>query len=251
MTAAVRLFVAALALPALAPQNGRPLPEPQPFLEAVRANLARSQDEQNQFEYKERRTDLNLNPFGRMGTGETRVLAVTPVEGGKAVMRRVIERNGTPVADSQPTRRELRMTERGRSIVDDVAATLDVKIDHRDVLNGRDAIVVTFRARNDARPRTREGKLARGFAGEIWIDELARDVVKGEAKAIDDLTFGVGMLGRLNEGATVSVLRRPIDGNLWLPVSIRFSGEGRAMLYLRKLTINFALDWFDYRRASL
>jgi len=249
MTAAVRLLVAALALPAFAAQDARPLPEPQPFFEAVRANLARSQDEQTRFAYKERRTDLNLNPFGRMGTGETRVISVTPVEGGKAVVRRVVERNGAAVTDSPPVRREVRINERGRSIVDDVAATLDVKIDHRDMFDGRDAIVVTFKAKSDAKPRTREGKLARGFAGEIWIDELAREVVKVDAKAIDDLTFGFGMLGKLNEGATVSVRRQPIDGNLWLPVSIRFAGEGRAMLYLRKLTINFALDWYDYRRA--
>jgi len=249
MTAGVRLVAAALALQTSAAHDARPLPEPQPFFEAIRANLARSQDEQNRFAYKERRTDLDFNPFGRIGTGETRVIAVTPVEGGKAVMRRVIERDGKPVTDSQPRRREVRMTERGRSIVDDVAATLDVKIDHRDVLDGRDAIVLTFKAKRDAQPRTREGRLARGFAGEIWIDELAKEVVKVDAKAVDDLTFGYGMLGRLNEGAMVSVRRQPIDDHLWLPVSIRFDGEGRALLF-RKLTVNFALDWFDYRRAS-
>jgi len=232
MSAAARLFAAVLLLQTTGARDSRPLPDPQPFFEAVRANLARSQDEQNRFAYKERRTDLNLNPFGRMGTGETRVIAVMPVEGGKAVVRR-----------------ELRMTERGRSIVDDVVATLDVKIDHRDVLNGRDAIVLTFKAKRDAQPRTREGRLVRGFAGEIWIDELAKEVMRVDAKAIDDLTFGFGMLGRLNEGATVSVRRQRIDGDLWLPVSIRFDGEGRALLF-RKLTVNFALDWFDYQRTS-
>ena len=29
-------------------------------------------------EYKERRTELNLNPFGHLGTGSTRVVEVTP-----------------------------------------------------------------------------------------------------------------------------------------------------------------------------
>jgi hypothetical protein len=248
MTAAARLFAVALLLQAPGARDPRPLPDPRPFFEAVRANLARSQDEQNQFAYKERRTDLDLNPFGHIGTGETRVIAVTPVEGGKAVMRRVIERDGKPVTDSQPFRREVRMTERGRSVVEDVAATLDVKIDHRAMLDGRYAIVLTFKAKRDANPRTREGRLARGFAGEIWIDELAKEVVKVDATAMDDLSFGYGMLARLNEGATVSVRRQPIDGDLWMPVSVRFDGEGRALLF-RKLTVNFALDWFDYRRA--
>jgi len=248
MTLAVRMVAAALLVQATAARDARPLPEPQPFLEAVRANLARSQDEQNRFAYRERRTELNFNPFGRIGTGEVRVIAVTPVERGKAVTRQLIERDGKPVADSPVSRREVRMTERGKSVVDDVAAMLDVKIDHRDVLDNRDAIVVTFTPKRDAKPRTREGRLARAFAGEIWIDERAREVVRIDAKAIDDLSMGYGVLGRLNEGATVTVRRQSIDTNLWLPTSVRFDAEGRALLF-RKLTINFAVDWFDYRRA--
>lgn len=249
MSFAARAFAAVLALQSVTAADLRPLPDREPFFEAVRANLARSQTAQNAFAYKERRTELKLNPFGRMGTGETRVIAVTPIEGGKALTRQLIERDGKPVTDSPPSRREVRMTERGRSVVDDVAATLDVQIDRRDRFEGRDAIVARFTAKRDAKPRTREGRLARGFAGEIWIDEVAKEVVTVQATAVDDLTYGFGMLGRLNEGAKVTVRRQRIDGDLWLPVSIRFNGEGRALLYLRRLTIDFALDWFDYRRV--
>jgi len=249
MTLVVRLLTAALLMQTATGRNNRPLPDPEPFFEAVRANLARSQEEQNRFAYKERRTELDLNPFGRLGTGETRVIAVTPVEGGKAVTRQLIERDGKPVADSPPSRREVRRTERGKTVVDDVANMLDVKIDRRDSLNSRDAIVVTFKPKRDATPRTREGRLARSFAGEIWIDEQGREVARVDATAIDDLSFGYGVLGRVNKGATVTVRRQAMDGDLWLPTSIRFNGEGRALLYLRKLTINFSIDWFDYRKV--
>lgn len=249
MTIAVRLLAAALLLQSAAPRDDRPLPEAGPFLEAVRANLARSQEEQNRYAYKERRTELDLNPFGHLGTGETRVIAVTPTEGGKAVTRQLIERDGKPVTDSPPSRREMRRSERGKTVVDDVAEMLDVRISRRDSLNNRDAIVVTFKPKRDANPRTREGRLARAFAGEIWIDEQGREVVRVDATAMDDLSFGYGVLGRVNKGATVTVRRQPMDDNLWLPTAIRFNGEGRALLYLRKLTINFAIEWFDYRRV--
>ncbi len=250
MTLAARTIAAALLFQAATARDPRPLPDPKPFFDSVRSNLARSQDEQKQFAYKERRTDLDLNPFGHVGTGGTRVIEVTPIAGGTAVMRQLLERDGQPVANSTPVRRELRMTAQGRFVVDDVTAMLDVTIDRRDRLDGRDAIVVTFKPRKDANPRTREGKIVRDFAGEIWIDEQAREVAMVDATAIDDLSFGYGVLGWLNEGATVTVRRLPIDANLWLPVSVRFNGEGRALLF-RKLTINFALDWFDYRKARL
>ena len=244
----LRLAVAASLLQSATAKDVRPFPDPNVFFEAVRANLARSQDDQKLFAYKERRTELNLNPFGRLGTGGSRVRDVTPVEDGSAVTIRVIERDGKPVTDSQAVRRPMRMSARGRRVVDDVAATLDISMSRREHLDGRDAIVAVFKARPDAKPQTREGRIARDFAGEIWIDELTREVTRIDAKAIDDVAFGYGVLARLNKGATVTLRRELVHGNLWLPVSMRFSGEGRALL-LRKLTIDFAVDWFDYRRV--
>ena len=245
---ALRLIVAASLLQSATAKDVRPFPEPEAFFEAVRVNLARSQDDQKLFAYKERRTELNLNPFGKLGTGGVRVREVTPVEGGSAVTIRVLERDGKPITDSEPVRRPMRMSARGRRVVDDVAATLDISMDRRERLDGRDAIVAVFRARRDAKPQTREGRIARDFSGEIWIDELTREVTRIDAKAIDDVAFGYGVLARLNKGATVTLRRELVHGNLWLPVSMRFSGEGRALL-LRKLTIDFAVDWFDYRRV--
>ena len=65
-----RLAVAIALVQTATSKEARPFPEAGPFLEAVRMNLARSQDAQNLFAYKERRTDLNLNPFGRLGTDD-------------------------------------------------------------------------------------------------------------------------------------------------------------------------------------
>ena len=244
----LRLAVAASLLQSATAKDVRPFPDPNMFFEAVRANLARSQDDQKLFAYKERRTELNLNPFGRLGTGGSRVREVTPVENGSAVTIRVIERDGKPVTDSEAVRRPMRMSARGRRVVDDVAATLDISMSRREHLDGRDAIVAVFKARPDAKPQTREGRIASDFSGEIWIDELTREVTRIDAKAIDDVSFGYGVLARLNKGATVTLRRELVHGNLWLPVSMRFSGEGRALL-LRKLTIDFAVDWFDYRKV--
>jgi hypothetical protein len=238
--------IAALVIQSHGHAQTRPLPEPGPFFAAVRQNLARAQDRQRLYAYKERRTDLNLNPFGRLGTGGTRVIEVTPTSDG-ATNRRLVERDGRPVSDSSVTRRENRMPA-GRSIVEDVASVLDVSIDRRDVLNGRQTVVVSFHGRPEAKPKTREGRLARAFSGLIWIDENAQEVAKVEATAVDDISFGYGMLAKLNSGSKVMVERESIERDLWLPTSVRFTGDGRALL-LRKLTIKFAVDWFDYRRA--
>jgi hypothetical protein len=241
-----RIIATALLFQGATATDVRPLPDPQPFFEAVRQNLVRSQESQRQFGYTERRTDLSFNPFGHLGTGGTRVYEVTPLSDG-VLNRRLLEKDGKPVANGSVERIERRMP-RGRTMIDDVASTIELSIDRRDVLDGRQAIVVAFKPRADAKPRTREGRVARSFKGLIWIDEEAEEVAKVEATAIDDISFGYGLLARLDEGSTVMVTRQPIEGALWLPVSVRFAGEGRALLF-RKLIVNFAVDWFNYRRA--
>jgi hypothetical protein len=109
--------------------------------------------------------------------------------------------------------------------------------------------VVTFAPKAGApEPETREGRLARLFKGRIYIDEAEAEVVRVEATAIDDITYGLGFVARLNEGTTVTLVQERVDSDLWLPTSIRFVGEGRAML-VRKLRVDHLIEWFAYRRV--
>jgi hypothetical protein len=233
--------------------GGTPLPATDAFLADVRDNLARSQERQNRYAYKERRTELHTNPFGKLGTGATRVFDVVPAADGKALTRRLIERDGQPVTDGRVRVRDLtdrRERTQTPSGFRDVVATLQFAIKGREIQAGKPVILVTFSARPDAKPRTREGKMARVFAGTIWVDEAAREVTRVEATAIDSLSMGFGLIARLNEGTTVSLTRERVADGIWLPTSIRFSGEGRAMLFIRKVTVNYAIDWYDYRPIS-
>lgn len=43
-----------------------------------------------------------------------------------------------------------------------------------------------------------------------------------------------------------TLVRRPVEGGVWMPTEVRLSGRGRAAV-VRKLVINYAVDWFDYR----
>ena len=232
-------------------QQSLPLPDAQLFFDAVRDNMARSQAEQNRYAYRERRTELRVNPFGRIGTGATMVYDVVPADDGTSITRRLIEYEGKPVANATPQKRERiersNRTTASRSLTD-IVRTLEFSIDRRDVFEGRPAIVVRFKARPNARPETRQGRLAKAFAGLIWVDEAAKEVRKVDAVAVDDMSVGFGVVARINEGAKVSATREQVGHDMWLPTSIRLVGDGRAMLF-RKLTLDYAIEWFDYREV--
>jgi hypothetical protein len=229
----------------------RPLPDHDPFVKATRDNLIRSQREQFNYAYKERRTELHVNPFGRVGTGEVEGWEVTPIENGTVILRKLIERDGKPVTDGEVDRvkvREERRREGRRTAMDDVVAMLTFKMARRETVKGRDAIVITFTPKPDGEPQTREGRIAKAFTGSAWVDEAAREVIKVEATAVETISFGWGVIARLNKGTTVTLTREPIDGGLWLPTSIRFAGEGRALLF-RKLDVDQRIEWSDYKKV--
>ena len=222
------------------------LPDEQSFFAAVRDNMARANREQRFYGYKERRTELHTNPFGRIGTDGVVVYEVTPGPTEGVTFRRLLEKDGKAVDNSKSERQERRIRT-GRSSIDDTVATLNFAIDRRDRRDGRDAIVVRFEPRPDSDPETREGKLAKSFKGLIWVDEAAKEVMRVDATAVDDLTYGFGLVAKLHKGAVVTLARERIDDSIWLPTSIRFKGTGRALLF-RKLNIDFAVEWFEYKK---
>jgi hypothetical protein len=242
------LLVLGAASPVLEAQAPRPLPEPDAFYAEVQKNLARSNDVQYRYAYKERRTELHMNPFGRLGTGEVRVYEVTPGPTERVYYRRLLEREGKPVSDGKPERQERRPTT-GRSL-NDVVATLRFTIGGRERIDGRDTILVHFEPRPGASPQTRQGSIAKVLKGTIWVDEAAREVIRAQATAIDSVSFGGGFIARLNEGAQVTLTRRHIEGDVWLPTAIQMKGNGRALLALRRMNIDFFIEWFDYRKVA-
>lgn len=233
-----------------------PLPNHDAFVKETRDNLERSQREQNRFAYKERRTELHTNPFGRLGTGGVVVYEVTPLEDGTAIDRKLVERDGKPVPEAKVERRTLTPRDSARqerrtrrSGLDDSIAMLEFALDRRETVRGRTMIVVTFKPKADARPETSQGRIARVFSGSVWVDEAQKQVTRIEATTIDDLSMGLGLVARLNEGTKATVIREQVDGNIWLPTSIRFTGTGRAMLF-RRLNIDQRIEWFDYKRVN-
>ena len=254
----------------------RALPDPDTFYGKVRENLARAERTSHLYTYKERRTDIHTNPFGRLGTDGVSVYEVYPSPVRRLVYRRLVERNGQAVGAAELTRQDReyrdrvaqvlreqgasdpdkeqiaeaeaqRARERRERSINDVVNALDFTLKERTVYNGVAAIVITFSPKANARPTTRQGRMAQQFAGTIWVDERAAEVMHLQATSIDDISYGLGIVARLAKGTTATVTRKPVGDGLWMPTSLTLSGRGRAVVF-RRLVVDFSVDWFDYRR---
>ena len=247
------------------------------FFTSVRANLIRAERVTHQFSYKERRTRFHTNPFGRLGTGAEELFHVFPSIQPGLTYRRLLARHGSPLSADELTRQdreyrsrsasvrrrletetpadrhrrlddESRTSRRGQAMVEDVIAALDFTISGRGDFDGQPGITVTFAGKPDARPKTREGRIAHKFAGTIWIHSERHEVMHVAAQSTETVSFGYGMIARLNEGTMGSLTRQPVEPDLWMPTAVRLTGDGRAVLRLRRLEVDFKVDWFDYRR---
>jgi hypothetical protein len=252
-------------------QSGN-LPDRETFLRESREALARSQQLFHRYAYKERRTDIHMNPFGRLGTGDTRLMDVRPASNPQLTFRRVIERNGVAVPQAELDRQdaehrakvaryererqdvdaaarerenELLARRRAQMLIEDVLNTLRFDLVRREMRDGRPAIVVSFAAKPDARPTTREGRIGKAFKGNVWIDEALHEVRHMEAVAVDDVSFGA-FIAKLYAGTEAVVDRQEIEPGVWMPTRLTFNGDIRALF--RKARIEYRVDWFDYRR---
>ena len=139
---------------------------------------------------------------------------------------------GAPVQRARQGARATRWEvphDRGEA-VGDIYNVFDIRMIKRERIEGHDTIAFTLTPRPDSAPKTREGELMKHFNVRAWISETDHELVRLEAEAIDNVAFGLGVLARLHKGASLSFLRRKINGEVWLPAMSNYSGSARVGL---------------------
>ena len=87
------------------------------FLDEVRARLADAFRRDDDYAYRERRTEINTNPFGRVGTGDVELYEVYPSPTPGLTYRRRLTEHGVALSDAALVRqdREYQARAAGRS----------------------------------------------------------------------------------------------------------------------------------------
>jgi hypothetical protein len=262
-----------VAVPAAQPESNG-LPDRSTFLAEARKRLAGNEVLQSRYTFRERVTRMRFNPLGQMGTGPVDVYEVFPIAQG-LTYRRLLERNGAAISaeelaeadrdfveryqewrqqleregqDEREARlkREAAERARDRARAEEAMGLFEFTLERRAVVEGQPAIVVAFKPKPNAKPQSREAKIAASFAGRAFIHEHEYELMRVEAEAMSDTTFGYGVIARLHKGAK-AIARRQKFGDVWLPVETRMNGTGRALLF-RKVDINYVRVYSDYQR---
>ena len=267
---AVLLVVAPLA-------QERPLPDFNTFAAEVKKHLATDEERQSGYVFNERRVEQKVNVAGRVTDESVKVYEVYPGLPGEDRYRRLIEEDGRSTPPDrlakQDTERRKKAEEYARkqavaserqkaareqdkarqeysAAVEDIFRIYDIQMLRREPIEGIDTILATLTPKSGARPQTGDGKVMRHFKARAWISESDYELVRVEIEAIDNLSFGLGLLARVHKGTVATYQRRKVNGETWLPAEVTWTASARVLL-LRRLRLRGVSEFSNYRRYSV
>jgi hypothetical protein len=273
----MRFLVVALMLTAAPLAQERPLPDFNTFAVQVKKRLATDEERQRSYTYIERRTEQKVDSAGRQTSESVKVYEVYPGLPGEERYRRLIEENGQRIgpdklaqrdrdrqqdvdsyvkAQSSESQRQrvAREHEKARlrrsAAIDDLFRIYDIRMIRREPIHGHDTIVATLDPKRDVRPQTDDGKIMRNFKARAWISESDYELVRIEIEAIDDLSFGMGLLARVHKGTIATYERRKVNNEVWLPAKVTWTASGRVLL-LRRLRLRGISEFSGYRKFTV
>src|SRR6478672_13296500 len=77
----------------------------------------------------------------------------------------------------------------------------------------------------------RELQVFRSMSGMMWIDRAAFRMSRLDGSLFEDVTFGWGLLGRLNKGGTFSVRQSRVGDDHWEIVALDVKMAGHAVIF--------------------
>jgi hypothetical protein len=256
-----------------------PLPDPTGFSRKVREAVRLDYELQKNYTYVEKRRDVKLSRLGKVTVGPLRTFEVYPSNMPGKTYKRLIAIDGVPLAPAElaqrdaehrermtaeaernknetPGQRAQRQYQEGKdrrereALMNDAFNVFEAKLVGRENVDGQQLVVATLTPLDNAKTTTREGKWMKKFHGRIWVSEADYQVARIEMEALEDLTIGWGVVGRIHEGTRLVFARRKVDGETWLPAEMRLEASGRTLLF-RKFKIDMVTEYSDYRRWSV
>jgi hypothetical protein len=116
----------------------------------------------------------------------------------------------------------------------------------RDTYQGREVYAMDFAPRPEFEPHSLVDKLLKSLGGTLWIDEQAKQGVRLEARFLESVKVGGGLLASVQKGGNVVLEQRFVNDEIWMPSYGEIHLNAR-LLFLHK-SLNGTSRYSDYRK---
>jgi hypothetical protein len=116
----------------------------------------------------------------------------------------------------------------------------------RQVFRGHDVIAFDVNGNPDYKPKKRIDSIIQKLSGTMWVDEQAREIVRLEARFVEGVKIGGGLVASLAKGSNFVFEQERINDEVWLPsyAEVHFSGR----IVFVKLKQNAIDHYSDYKK---
>lgn len=111
-----------------------------------------------------------------------------------------------------------------------------------------DLIKFHFHPRPHFDPPSREASVYRGMEGTLTVDGRQKRLVRIDGHLFQDVTFGWGILGRLEKGGTFFVEQKQLEGPRWEVTTMDVNMNGKA-LFFKTISMHEKEVSTDFRRV--
>ncbi len=279
MAALAASFALSVAVARAQETSALPLPDTRAFLDEVRLNLRSDNALLEQYTFSEIYTEHKLDSKGAVKKTKVETYEVYPSAEAGRLYRRLVARDGRKLSEeelaAQDRKQEEKTERRARrraeedeaararrrakeeekrqeeqAVVDEVFRMDEIRIVGREMVDGRPTIILDFQPKPGFKPVTEGGQVIQKLAGQAWVDEEDRQLVRLEARLLDTLGVGPIRVARLQKGASAYFQRRKVNGEIWLPTEARFTGAAKVLLVFGSRVDIFS-RYSDYKKFSV
>ena len=91
-----------------------------------------------------------------------------------------------------------------------------------------------------------EAGIFRGISGEVWIDQKQERLTKLVANFVQDVNFGLGLLGKVSKGGKVVLEQADIGGGEWQLTAMTAHLQAKALIF-KKFDIDLKQEMSGYK----
>ncbi len=117
----------------------------------------------------------------------------------------------------------------------------------REVFREQEVLAFDFEPRKDFKPKNLAEKVVNKMAGTIFVDENEKEIVRLEARLIDNVKIGGGLFASLASASYFIAEQEKVRNEVWLPSYEEVVLSAKAFLLL-KFKANIVIHYNDYKK---
>jgi hypothetical protein len=237
-------------------QAARPLPNGNALVRSMVERQRSFERAIDEYTYDVVTTEAKLDKKDRVKESHVKRYQIFFVQGQP--VRKLVEEDGRPLSAKEAEKEQKRVLKeaekaRRRSSsekrkdeirLSDVLDRFDFTAVAREAVDGRDTVLVTFRAQPGKR-KIEHDNVLRALQGRLWIDETERVIVRAELTNARKIKVGGGLVASVSS-LDLKVDFTPVD-QIWLPRRSEAFASGRVLL-VKGFRERTTQEFSDYRR---